>query len=85
MTKTAGMVDRSVSKRIYSCAAFLEQAGLSPNDLEGLPARAVVDMADAFSNVFVAVTILVACCLIPAFFLPRQKAEKPVDPAALVG
>ena len=42
-------------------------------------------MADAFSYVFVVATILVACCLIPAFFLPRRKAEQAVDPAVLVG
>ncbi len=42
-------------------------------------------MADAFSTVFVVATILVACCLIPAFFLPRKKAERVVDPAAMVG
>ena len=35
--------------------------------------------------VFVVATILVACCLIPAFFLPRKKAAKPVDPAAMMG
>ena len=42
-------------------------------------------MADAFSTVFIVATILVACCLIPAFFLPRKKAERVVDPAAMVG
>ena len=29
-------------------------------------------------------TILLACCLVPAFFLPRKK-QQPVDPTALVG
>jgi hypothetical protein len=42
-------------------------------------------MADAFSHVFVVATVLVACCLIPAFFLPRRKADKPVDQSVLVG
>jgi MFS family permease len=49
-----------------------------------LTPRALADMADAFSHVFVVATILVACCLIPAFFLPRKKAVKQVDPAALI-
>ena len=42
-------------------------------------------MADAFSSVFVVATILVAFCLIPAFFLPRKKAERVIDPVAVVG
>ena len=33
----------------------------------------LVDMADAFATVFIVATILVACCLIPAAFLPRKK------------
>ena len=67
-------------------AALLEKAGLSTRRTStALHARALVDMADAFSTVFVVATILVACCLIPAFFLPRKKAERVVDPAALVG
>jgi EmrB/QacA subfamily drug resistance transporter len=47
-------------------------------------ARALTDMAGSFANVFVIATILVACCLIPAFFLPRRKVAT-VDPAVLVG
>ncbi len=66
-------------------AALLDRAGLTPADLDSLGARALVDMADAFSNVFVVATILVACCLIPAYFLPRKKADKPVDQTALMG
>ena len=42
-------------------------------------------MADAFSSVFVVATVLVACCLIPAAFLPRTKPKKAVDPSVLVG
>jgi EmrB/QacA subfamily drug resistance transporter len=49
-----------------------------------LTPRALSDMADAFSHVFVVATILVACCLIPAFFLPRKRAVKQVEPAALI-
>jgi hypothetical protein len=66
-------------------AELLDAAGLTPQDIPALTARALADMADAFSNVFVVATILVACCLIPAFFLPRKKAEKQVDPTALIG
>jgi EmrB/QacA subfamily drug resistance transporter len=66
-------------------ADLLAKAGLAPNDLGQLKGRALSDMADAFSNVFVVATILVACCLVPAFFLPRKKSDKPVDPAAMMG
>ena len=55
-------------------ADLLEKAGLSPPELPLLQARALADMADAFSTVFVVATMLVACCLIPAAFLPRTKA-----------
>jgi EmrB/QacA subfamily drug resistance transporter len=65
-------------------AQLLAKSGLDPQGLGALKDRALVDMADAFSHVFIVATILVACCLIPAFFLPRKKAEKPVDPAAMM-
>ena len=46
-------------------------------------------MADSFAQVFMVATVLVACCLVPAFFLPRRKmasAEgQPADPALMVG
>ncbi|MET0998806.1 MAG: MFS transporter, partial [Marmoricola sp.] len=82
--KLAGAVG-ALKDQPDALAKLLADAGLSPSDLDDLAARAVADMADAFSNVFVVATILVACCLIPAFFLPRKKAEKPVDPAAMLG
>ena len=63
-------------------AALLDQAGLTPAQLPLLQARALADMADSFSFVFVVATILVACCLIPAAFLPRTKLTQPVDPTA---
>ena len=43
-----------------------------------------VALADAFGTVFIVATVLVACCLIPAAFLPRKKVA-PVDPTAMVG
>jgi len=41
-------------------------------------------MAASFATVFIVATILMACCSIPAAFLPRRKVA-PVDPAALMG
>ena len=78
---------RSVRSRTSrrSSATLLAEAGLTPAELPLLQARALADMADAFSFVFVVATILVACCLIPAAFLPRSKPAQPVDPTRAGG
>ncbi len=65
-------------------AAVLEKFGLTPGQVDGLVAQVPGDMADSFATVFIVATILVACCLIPAAFLPRTKLA-PVDPAAMMG
>jgi EmrB/QacA subfamily drug resistance transporter len=68
--------------------AVLAKAGLRPQDLPELKARALSDMAGAFGDVFVVATVLVACVLVPAFFLPRKKVTQgaePADAAVLVG
>ncbi|HYH35614.1 MAG TPA: DHA2 family efflux MFS transporter permease subunit [Nocardioides sp.] len=66
-------------------AAVAERLGVSAGQLQALLAQAPGAMADAFATVFVIGTILVGCCLVPAFFLPRRPAEKPVDPSVTVG
>jgi EmrB/QacA subfamily drug resistance transporter len=66
-------------------AAIAEKFGISPEQLGNLEALALSDLADSFATVFVVATILVGCCLIPSFFLPRKPAETPVDPAAMLG
>ena len=53
--------------------------------LDALAGAALPALADSFATVFVVGTILVGCCLVPVFFLPRKPPEKAVDPAALVG
>ena len=63
---------------------MLEKFGLTPGQVDGLVAQVPGDMADSFATVFIVATILVACCLIPAAFLPRTKLA-PVDPAAMMG
>ena len=49
------------------------------------PAGLAAGMADSFAEVFIVATVLVACCLVPAFFLPRRRISRaegqPVDPA----
>ena len=66
-------------------ADLLADAGLTPAQLPLLQARALADMADAFSSVFVVATVLVACCLIPAAFLPRTKPKKAGRPEGARG
>ena len=48
-------------------------------------AQALPEVAEGYADVFVVATILVATVLVPAFFLPRRRAEKPVDPAVMMG
>ena len=55
---------------------------LLTNNLDGVatPPQA----AEAYADVFVVATVLVATVLVPAFFLPRRRAAKPVDPAVVL-
>ena len=66
-------------------AAVLRKFGLSPDDLTAIPAKALHDLATSYAHVFLVATVMLACCLIPAMFLPRKKTAKSVDPAVLVG
>lgn len=61
-------------------AAIMERFGVTPEQLRNLESLVLGDMADAFATVFVVATILVACCLIPAAFLPRKKVQVDTDP-----
>ncbi|WP_110180905.1 DHA2 family efflux MFS transporter permease subunit [Nocardioides solisilvae] len=76
---TGGSDDQSV------LAEAATKLGLDPATLPQLFDRAADGMADAFATVFVVATVLVATCLVPAFFLPRRKLDRPVDPAAMAG
>lgn len=67
-----------------AAAAVLEKFGLTQDQLANLPSLITSDLADAFATVFIVATVLVACCLIPAAFLPRKKVA-PVDPTAMMG
>jgi EmrB/QacA subfamily drug resistance transporter len=66
-------------------AAAADSMGLTVTQLQGLAEKGLAEMADSFALVFVVGTVLVGCCLVPAFFLPRKPAEQPVDPAAMLG
>ena len=49
------------------------------------PAGVVSDMTESFAFCFLVGAILVAACLVPAWFLPRNKPAKELDPAAVMG
>ena len=65
-------------------AGIAEQFGLPLDEFTAFAASGQAPLADAFATVFIVATILVACCLIPAAFLPRTKVA-PVDPAVTLG
>ncbi len=52
---------------------------LSPAELQALPRLALHDMGTSFGRVFLVASVLVACCLVPALFLPRHPSEKLAD------
>ena len=60
--------------------AVMQRFGVSPEQLQNLETLIRADMADAFATVFVVATVLVACCLVPAFFLPRRKVQVDTNP-----
>jgi MFS family permease len=64
--------------------AVLNQLHISSEQARQVTAQGLHYMGTSFGQVFLVSTVLVGCCLIPAFFLPRRPAETPVDPAALV-
>ncbi|GAA1950458.1 MFS transporter [Nocardioides panacihumi] len=66
-------------------AEAASKLGLDPTTLPQLFAKAIDDMGAAFANVYLIAAILVGLCIIPALFLPRSKAEKPVEAAAMMG
>ncbi|MGZ6678521.1 MAG: DHA2 family efflux MFS transporter permease subunit [Nocardioides sp.] len=80
-TKLAAATNGSKDPSILAAAA--EKLGLDPSALPDLLTRANVDMGDAFAGVYLVAAILVGCCLIPAFFLPRSKTESTGQPIAM--
>nr|WP_110240632.1 DHA2 family efflux MFS transporter permease subunit [Nocardioides gilvus] len=60
-------------------ADVLARFGLDPAGFEALLAKANPDQAASFAFVFIVATALVALCLVPAYFLPREKVHAPKD------
>jgi EmrB/QacA subfamily drug resistance transporter len=69
-------------------ASALRQAAQSGRQFTGGPealAKAFSDMSHSFASSFAVGVALVACCLVPVWFLPRKPPAKPVDPALMAG
>lgn len=56
-------------------SSILAQFGVSPEQIDSVMAKIPGDMAGVFGDTFVVATVLCAVCLIPAWFLPKTKAE----------
>jgi EmrB/QacA subfamily drug resistance transporter len=80
-----GAVAQAKQQGPDAVAQVLQKLGIAPSDLTTLTQHALHDMGATFGQVFTVATVLVGCCLIPAFFLPRKKPEHAVDAAAMMG
>ncbi|GGF47690.1 multidrug resistance protein B [Marmoricola endophyticus] len=78
---------QAAGKSQEAIAAVMQRFGLDQADLRALPGQALSDLAGAFGSVYVVATILVALCLIPAWFLPRRKvaADSETPAPVMVG
>jgi MFS family permease len=65
-------------------AAVLQQLKLPLDGWQAIYAKGLHYMGQSFGQVFLVAAILVALCFIPAFFLPRKPADKPVDQSAMM-
>jgi EmrB/QacA subfamily drug resistance transporter len=63
-------------------AKLRSELHLTQTSSDALLAKGLQFMGSAFGHVFVIAAILLACCFIPAFFLPRKPSETPTDPSA---
>jgi MFS family permease len=64
--------------------SLLAQLHLTSAHARSVTAQGLHFMGNAYGQVFLVSTVLVGCCLIPAFFLPRRPAQTPIDPVAIV-
>ena len=64
--------------------AVLDQLHLTSTQAQPLITQGLHFMGASFGHIFVISTLLVGCCLIPAFFLPRKPADRPVDQAPVL-
>jgi EmrB/QacA subfamily drug resistance transporter len=83
-TAGAYLASRSADGDQNVLAAIADKFGMTLDQFAAFAASGKVELADSFATVFIVATVLVACCLVPAAFLPRKKVA-PVDPAAMMG
>jgi EmrB/QacA subfamily drug resistance transporter len=62
-----------------------EQLQSAQAQIQQLAGRVLPQLGNAYADVFVVATVLVAAVLVPAFLLPRRKPAQPVDPTATMG
>jgi EmrB/QacA subfamily drug resistance transporter len=83
----------NITQQVASSIGFALFSVLLTNGLQAAVEERTTDpafnqlpayMAEAYADAFLVAVILVAVCLVPAFFLPRRKVAT-VDPAAMVG
>jgi EmrB/QacA subfamily drug resistance transporter len=60
------------------------QLDIPSGQVDGIVAQGLHFMGQSFGGVYLVATVLVGLCLVPAFFLPRKPAEKPVDAAQVM-
>jgi len=58
--------------------------GLSPDQAKAVTAQGIHFMGSSFGHIYLVAAVLVALCLIPAYFLPRKPMEKSEEPAAVM-
>ncbi|HEX4472743.1 MAG TPA: DHA2 family efflux MFS transporter permease subunit [Nocardioides sp.] len=58
--------------------------GLSADQAKAVTAQGIHFMGSSFGHIYLVAAVLVALCLVPAFFLPRKPMEKSEDPAAMM-
>jgi MFS family permease len=73
---TGWAADRLGTKRLYMLAIAMFAAGSALcSTAHSLERLALHDMGTSFARVFLVASVLVACCLLPAAFLPRRPTE----------
>jgi EmrB/QacA subfamily drug resistance transporter len=80
----ATLAIQSAGSDANKLAAILDQLGIPTTKVDALVSTGLHYMGLAFGDVFLVAAILVALCFVPAFFLPRKPADKPVDQSAMM-
>ena len=77
----------NITQQVASSIGFALFSVLLTNGIQDAMANPTnpptAGIAGAYADAFMVAVVLVALCLVPAFFLPRHKVA-PVDPAAMV-